>query len=128
MKENWIFNPGIDGGVVVRRAIEVAVTDALLLVGTYLVIVNRQWKINCALGLTTDCTPRNSPHFAYSVFTVYFSMNSSLTPHVLLTSPPSLDWVQVFVAALVVINAWYLITHLRERSKGSALVQQVPQA
>lgn len=101
----------------VRRAIEVAVADALLLIGTYLVVLNRQWKVNCVLGMANDCTPRSSPHFSYSVFTVYFSLNSSLTPHVLLASPPSLDWVQVFVAALVILNVWYSLTLLRDGRK-----------
>ena len=102
-----------------RTVVKVTIADAILLAGVYLVLINRGWKKQCAIGNAVDCTARSSPHFSYSVFTIYFSMvspPSTASPSgMLLQSPPSLDWVQVFVAALVVINAWYAYSALRHR-------------
>lgn len=85
------------------------------MIGIHLVELNRQWRTNCALGQGAyDCSVRVSPHYSYSLFTVYFTMTSRLTPWVALQSPPSLDWVQVFAAALIVLNAWYFYGILKD--------------
>ncbi len=96
-----------------RTIIKVAIANALLLVGVYLTLVNRAWKRQCAIGNAVNCTARTSPHFTYSVFTISFSMVSP--SGMTLQSPPSLDWVQVLLAVLVVIDAWYVYSELRHR-------------
>lgn len=102
-----------------RSALSVLVADVLLLLAVYLVLDDRTWRLRCALGTAAaDCTARSSPHFSYSLFTLTFSMTSDRIPGIpvqTLQSPPTLDWVQVLVAALVVLNAWYVYALVRSR-------------
>ena len=109
-----------------RTVIKVAIADALLLAGVYLVLVNRAWKIQCAMENGVNCeVARTSPHFSYSLFTISFS---AISPSgMLLQSPPSLDWVQVLLAVFVVVNAWYAYSALRRRRALHVAGSETPQ-
>lgn len=80
---------------VVSRFVKLALVDALLLSATYFVIVDLQWRNDYAAekGLGTS--------ISYSLFTHVFSMTSPTTS---LQSPLTLDWLQVLIAVMVVVN------------------------
>ena len=94
-----------------RLTVEVAVANAVLLILAYFVYTDVLWRIGCALGQGLNCSVRSAPSFSYSLLTQFFSMRNGA---MLLTSPPTLDWIQVFVAILLVVDIWYL---LRARAK-----------
>jgi len=56
---------------------------------------------------------RSDPSFSYSLLIQFFSMRSG---NLLLTSPPTLDWTQVLILLLVVIDVWYFWALSRDRS------------
>ena len=97
-----------------KTIVEVAAFDAILLLLTYLVFLDEQWRFACALGQEPSCIARSDPSYSYSVLTQFFSMKSQSM--MLLGSPPVLDWTQVFALLLVVVNVWFLSSILRKRS------------
>lgn len=91
----------------------VVAVDAILLLLVYLVQLDEQWRLACALGHELSCSARSGPSYSYSLLTQSFSMNSNTG--MALRSPPALDWTQVFVVLLVVVNVWFLLPTLRKR-------------
>ena len=85
----------------------------------YLVNLDVQTRVDCALGRAPDCMVRSNPSFSYSVLIQFFSMRSENT---LLTSPPVLDWTQVFVLLLIILNVWYFLPFFRRRSSSESTV------
>ena len=88
----------------VRTAITVLVADLVLVAAILLVLQDVQMRIDCSLDGCTSFITRTSAGFTYSVLTKSFSFMGNGNN---LTSPTTLDWVQVLVVALVVLNAWY---------------------
>jgi hypothetical protein len=91
----------------------ILVADVVLLLAVYLVNLDVQNRINCAVGLAPYCSARSDPSFSYSLLTQFFSMRSG---NMLLTSPPTLDWTQVLILLLIVINIWFFLPLFRRRS------------
>ncbi len=93
----------------VRTGVKVILADAVLLVAGYFVLLDLQWRSAYAAseGL--------APSYSYSPFTKFFTLSGRSLP---LVSPPTLDWVQVSAALLVVLNVWYLYRILTRRGKG----------
>lgn len=95
------------------------VADVVLLLLVYLVNLDVQYRINCALGSALYCMARSDPSFSYSLLIQVFSMRSGNT---LLTSPPVLDWIQVIVLLLIVINVWFFLQLFRHPSTAGSKV------
>lgn len=91
----------------VRRAVVTAVFNFLALVFLYLVLQDLAWRTSYA----------ESEHMilstTYSLFVRVFSIkgNAIQIPNGLV-SPPVLDWVQVIVASLIVVNGLYVFSTL----------------
>lgn len=103
----------------VRTGIKVVTLDAFLLIITYFVGTDIQNRIDCALGSPLygeGCLARSSPAFSYSVLTRFFSM---VKDGMVLTSPPTLDWVQLVLLVFAVVNVWFVYTVFRERRPSS---------
>lgn len=87
-----------------KAFLKVLLADAILLYALYYVFMDLQWRTSYAAtphGHTTGYVAS----FAYSFFVRVFTMSGGGTA---LTSPPSLDWVQVVGLLLAVANGWYL--------------------
>lgn len=82
----------------------VLLIDAILLVAVFYVVGDIQWRVADA-GSPHGRTSGYSTSFTYSVFTQVFTMTGK---GVVLSSPPTLDWVQVLAVALLVVNGWFL--------------------
>jgi hypothetical protein len=104
------------------KAYFVLAADAALLVALFYVVEDWTWRVAYA----------ESPHghtegyavsFSYSLFTQIFTMSANGAR---LASPPTLDWTQVLVAALVVVNAWYLYSRFSKREGVSVPADPVP--
>jgi len=104
-----------------RLTIEVLIANAFLLILIYSVYADEQWRIGCALGQGFNCSVRSAPSYAYSLLTRFFSMRNATMP---LTSPPILDWIQVLVVVLLLVDVWYL---LRFRARRTPLPTSVTQ-
>jgi len=103
-----------------RRTLWVVIADVLLITGLYYVLLDLQWRSAYASSLHYACEGPCSytASFSRSILTQFFTMSGNNSS---LTSPPTLDWVQLLVLALVLINVWYGYSFLFERRKtGSA--------
>ena len=89
-----------------RRALPVVFFDLLALGILYFVLqdlASRESYIQSEQFTSTT---------AYSLFTRFFTIQGG-TLQVSLASPPALDWVQVVIASLIVVNGLYLFLFLR---------------
>ena len=113
----------------VRTAFKVLIADAILLIAEFYVIQDLGWRTAYAASLHGACFPRAcsySPSFSYSLLIRFFTMSGN---RVSLTSPPTLDWVQLLAYILIVINAWFAYTILAKRkSLKTAEVSAQPSA
>ncbi len=97
---------------------KVLAADALLLVALYYVVQDLSWRISYAASLHTACPNLcgYTPSFSYSFLTRLFTMSGNpllrSSALVRLTSPPTLDWVQVLSVMLVAVNAWFVYVTL----------------
>jgi hypothetical protein len=82
----------------VRTSLKVLAVDAVLLICVYFVLQDLQWRSGYA------SQEGFIPSTIYSVLTRSFAMTGR---GFALQSPLTLDWIQVLVVALVVLNAWY---------------------
>jgi hypothetical protein len=96
----------------VRTVFKVLTADVVLLIALYYVIQDLQWRTSYATSPHANALHGYSPSFAYNLFTRIFTMSGS---GLSLTSPPTLDWVQVLAVALLAINAWYAYVTLTKR-------------
>ena len=87
-----------------RTALKVLLADAVLLIAEYFVIQDLAWRTNYATLPHGSAPHGYSPSFSYNVLTQFFTMSGSGPS---LTSPPTLDWVQLIAYALVAINVWF---------------------
>ncbi len=97
----------------VSNLTKAAVLDALLIAAAYFVFGDQVWRASFA----------SSEHFVATVtylpFIQFFSMSGWTIP---LESPPTLDWLQVFLAIIVVSNlyyAWRVLSSRRDRGAGT---------
>ena len=113
-----------------RTVLKLALVDLVLLTGLYYVIQDLQWRSSYASSVHYACGGPCSytPSFSHSILTQFFTMTNANT-NTSLTSPPTLDWIQLLVLALVVINVWYgysLFERRKARNVGAASVPQIP--
>lgn len=89
----------------VRRTIVTAVFDLLALTFLYLVLKD----------LASRTSYAESEHLVPSATYTLFVRTPSITGvQIPLVSPPALDWVQVVVASLIVVNGLYVFSKLRK--------------
>ncbi len=89
----------------VRRAAALAVFDLLVLAVLYFVLRDLAWRTSYAES------EHLIPHTTYSLFIRMFSITGNAI-QIPLVSPPALDWVQVVVALLIVVNGLYVLLRL----------------
>jgi hypothetical protein len=100
------------GSILVSTLVKVAVADLVILASVFLVIQDVDSRMTCALLACNPAVTRTSPVFYYSILTKTFALGVNGRT---LTSPLTLDWVQVLGAAFVLLNLWYLYRFLGER-------------
>jgi hypothetical protein len=108
-----------EGGSHVKGFVAVLLADALLLIGLYYVIVDLQWRVAFATAPHAHTSSGYAASFSYSFLTQVFTMSGNGASLPNLTSPPTLDWVQVLGLALLAVNGWYLYSILAKRKKAS---------
>lgn len=110
-----------------RLRYTVLLADLILVVALYFVLQDLSWRSYYALAPHDRCGGLCSytPSTSYSLLTRFFTMAGN---GVSLTSPPTLDWVQILAVVLVALNGWYLYSELRaRRGEGGIASQPVPQ-
>ena len=111
--EKGLSQPRVMAPTVVRRSVVLAVFDLLALAILYFVLQDLAWRKSYAEseGLTISTK--------YSLF-VRIPKISNGGPMVKLSlvSPPALDWVQVIVVTLVLVNGFYAFRMLRASRNG----------
>ncbi len=104
----------------VRTALKVLAADVVLLIAEFNVIQDLNWRTGYAASLHGACFPNlcsYTPSFAYNLLVQFFTMSGNGAT---LTSPPTLDWVQLIAYALIGINAWFAyITLVKRRTPGA---------
>jgi len=102
-----------------KTALKVILADAVLLTGLYLVVKDLEWRSSYAASAHNACEGPCSytPSLSHSILTQFFTMTGN---GVSLTSPPTLDWVQLLVVILVVVNVWYGYSFLETRKAAKA--------
>lgn len=95
-----------------RNTLTVLLVDAALLVALFYVAGDLQWRVSYASSVHHACPTGCSyaPSFGYSVLTQFFTMAGNGAS---LTSPPTLDWVQLIALFLVLVNGWYAYLRFR---------------
>lgn len=106
----------------VRLAYKVALADLVLLAALYFVLQDLAWRAYYA-GTPHAAVPGYVPSDTYSIFTRFFTMAGS---GVSLTSPPTLDWVQLLVVALVALNGWFAYRAYSLKPRQVAVAAQTP--
>lgn len=108
----------------VKTIFKVVALDAVVLAALASVLNDLAWRVSYASSPHASTTGY-AASFTYSVLTRVFSMaGGPLT----LTSPPTLDWVQLLSAVLVVVNGWFAYTILASRRLRPAPVPSSAQA
>ena len=102
----------------VKTWFKVLAADVILLAAEFWVLQDLQWRTEFASSLHNACSPicRYSPSFSYNVLTRFFTMTGN---GVSLTSPATLDWVQLIACLLVIVNAWFIYNALDARRLGA---------
>ncbi len=97
-----------------REGLKVALADIVLLFALYSALQDLQWRTGYAASLHPACPQFciYSPSFSYGLLIQFFTLAGN---GVSLTSPPTLDWVQLLAYVLVVLNAWYAYRTLKSR-------------
>jgi hypothetical protein len=97
---------------------KILLVDIVLVVALYSVLQDLQWRTSYAASLHDACGGLCSyaPSFGYGVFTRVFTLSGN---GVRLASPPMVDWVQILVVLLVLVNGWYLYVVLRAKKPQS---------
>jgi hypothetical protein len=95
----------------IRTAYKVALVDLVLVIALYFVFQDLAWRDYYA-GTPHARVSGYSPSTSYSLLVRLFTMaGGSLS----LTSPPTLDWVQVIAYVLVAVNGWLVYALLKSR-------------
>jgi hypothetical protein len=95
----------------IGERVKVAMVDIVLVFAAYEVLHDLQWRTGYATSSHAG-TLGYSPSFSYSLLIQFFTMAGN---GVRLTSPPTIDWVQLLAYVLVVLNAWYAYKTLKSR-------------
>ena len=97
---------------------KVLLVDFVLVVALYFVLQDLSWRTYYAMTPHDACGGLCTyvPSFGYSVLTRYFTMAGN---GVSLTSPPTLDWVQILAVLLIAINGWYVYSELKRRGRAA---------
>jgi len=95
----------------VKTVYKVAAVDFVLLTLLYYVLQDLAWRTYYAGTPHVPGSPY-APSFSYSILIRYFTMAGN---NVSLTSPPTLDWVQLLVLVLVAVNGWFAYRVYRSR-------------
>lgn len=100
--------------LVPRNLITVVLSDALLLLALYFVLLDLGRRVAYAASPHTACPSLcgYKPSFTYTFFTQFFTMSGN---GVSLTSPPTLDWVQVITLIIIIVNGWFFYDLYRRR-------------
>lgn len=101
----------------VRAIYWIVAFDAILLAALAFVYRDLQWRVGYAESVHTACPAAGcsySASFSFGFLTRLFTMSGN---GVSLTSPPTLDWVQVIALLLVVVNGWYAFHYLRGKKR-----------
>lgn len=104
-----------------RTVAKVVLVDAVLLVALLYVSGDLQWRVDYAAS-PHGHTLGYLPSFTYSVLIRWFSMTGGSAT---LNSPPTLDWVQLIVLTLAVVNVWFVYDALSRRKKSRAFAAGV---
>ena len=98
----------------VSLTLKVIGADVVLLLGEYWILQDLAWRASFAASLHTACPDlcSYSSSVSYSALVQFFTMIGNGAS---LTSPPTLDWVQLFAYVLFAINGWFLFAMLRSR-------------
>ncbi|MDE1858790.1 MAG: hypothetical protein KGI26_06975 [Thaumarchaeota archaeon] len=89
-----------------RSAIFALLLDTVFVAGLLFVYQDIAWRTAYAASVHSACPSPGCAYtssFSFGVLTRIFTMSGT---NVALASPPTLDWVQVFALALVVVNGW----------------------
>jgi hypothetical protein len=107
----------------IRATYKVVIVDLLVLLALYYVLQDLQWRTNYAASPHAACGKicEYSPSFGYSFLTRFFTMAGN---GVSLTSPPTLDWVQLLALVLIAANGWFIYDVLRSRRSRLAATSQ----
>lgn len=101
----------------VKLAYKVVLVDLVLAYGLLSALQDLSWRVNYA-GTPHANVQGYAASYSYSVLTRLFTMTGS---GVTLTSPPTLDWVQLILVLMAVLNAWFAYSLIRERRPPPAL-------
>lgn len=103
---------------------KVVALDVLFLTALYFVLQDLAWRTSYAATPHDACGGfcTYTPTFSYGFLTRFFTMTGNNTS---LVSPPTLDWVQLLVVALVALNAWFAYVTLKSRVRRQAQVAGV---
>ena len=96
----------------VRTVFKVLLADIILVAAVFWVFGDLQWRTAFAASAHSPAT-WGAPYSSYAFLTQFFTI---VRNGVSLTSPPTLDWVQLIVVVLVVINGWLAYHVFRARS------------
>lgn len=96
----------------VWRGIFLGIFDLLALTFLYYVLQDLAWR---ASYVTSEhLTPSTAYSFFFHTFTI-----SGGTVQFPLVSPPTLDWVEVIVVSMIIVNGYYLFQVLHRSAKGT---------
>lgn len=106
-------------GAVVRTIFKVLLADAVLVGAMLWVFGDLQWRAAYAASQHSACPAGcgYSPSFSYTFLTQFFTMSGG---SVSLTSPPTLDWIQLIFYTILVVNGWLAYKAWKSRRLGPA--------
>ena len=95
--------------------------DIVFVVALYFVLQDLNWRTSYAASPHDACGGlcTYAPSFAYGLFTRTFTMSGN---GVSLASPATVDWVQIIVVLLLLVNGWCLYVVLKERKPESPII------
>ena len=113
---SFLFDP-LFAGDMEKAILKVTLADVVLLIAGYYVSTDLQWRADYASSLHNACGRICSyvPSFSHSILTQFFTMSRNGGS---LTSPPTLDWIQVIAIAAVAVNGWLAYAYLRQKAAG----------
>ncbi len=102
-----------------KSGYKVLLFDLVVVIALYFVLSDLSWRSYYAMSPHDACGGLCSytPSFGYSILARFFTMAGNGTS---LTSPPTLDWVQVIAVALLLVNGYYLYLVLHSRKNPQA--------
>jgi len=95
-----------------RRVLKVAAVDVVVLAALFYVVQDLQWRVSCAAAADAACTSHQaySSSFSYGLVTQVFTMAGN---SVHLVSPATIDWVQILIYLLVLLNGWLVYASMK---------------